>query len=307
MIFAVEYVNGFRQAAVDRGIPSEEVEKFIGLLRFVICTSVTPSGAPVGKLGGLPPLPVGMKWPSFRGYPLPFVASFDCAALPRLDGLELPEDGSLLIFLHHEDAADADSIDDEQEHARLMHVPAGVATEEPAEPEVEPDTFARPRDFVAAEQLLFATVYGQWPEWLDVEESDLPEFQRQAARELPHRRQLCALAAELWPEQWPYHPHIGGYPQIEWRFREHVNEIEEAHRNAKNTATPETLRADGWTSAPSEQLASGKEDEYRIVREWVSLVRFLPDEFHEARFMIHREDLAAGRLDKVLSCTEFLE
>jgi hypothetical protein len=30
--------------------------------------------------------------------PLPFIASFDCAALPRVEDLPLPADGSLLFF-----------------------------------------------------------------------------------------------------------------------------------------------------------------------------------------------------------------
>src|SRR4051812_14798314 len=97
-----------------------------------------PNGVPVGRSGGLPRLPVGMRWPSSESSPLPFIASFDCAALPRIDGLALPADGSLLFFLHHEDAYDAFSVAGEQEHARVVYVPAGTDTataEEPDHPE----------------------------------------------------------------------------------------------------------------------------------------------------------------------------
>ena len=281
MVPAVEYHGRFRQAAVERGIANDEVSRFTELLRFVIGTSSTPSGAPVGQIGGLPRLPVGMEWPSSGDTPLPFVASFDCAALPRVDGLTLPADGSLLIFLHHEEAVEADSLSEEQSYARVVHVPAGVATEEPAEPEQTGETFYAPREFVEPERTLFPTVYAQWPEWLEKEEIFLAEFQQQLARELPHRRELCALAAELWPEKWSYLPHIGGYPpSIEWRFREHVR---------------------------AGEPVSAAEEEHRLMQEWVSLVRFRADDVHAARFLIHREDLAAGRLDKALSCTEFLE
>lgn len=300
MMLAVEYYGRFRQMAVERGIPNDEVSRFAELLRFVIGTSTTPSGAPVGQIGGLPRLPVGMEWPSSGDTPLPFVASFDCAALPRVDGLDLPADGSLLIFLHHEEAVEVDSMSEEQSYARVVYLPAGVAAEEPAEPEQTGQMFYKPREFVESKHLLFPTVYAQWPEWLESEENNLPEFQRQLARELPHRRQLCALAAELWPKRWAYHPHIGGYPpSIEWRFREYVNAIEDVRTSSKITATPGGLAVG--------ESVSAEEEEHRLMQEWVSLVRFRADDVHAARFLIHREDLAAGRLDKALSCTEFLE
>ncbi|HUQ55244.1 DUF1963 domain-containing protein [Lentzea sp.] len=69
----------------------------------------------MGQGGGLPRLPVGVGWP---GTSLPFIASVDCAALPRAEGLPLPEDGSLLFFLHHEHDLLAPLNTDEQESAR---------------------------------------------------------------------------------------------------------------------------------------------------------------------------------------------
>jgi hypothetical protein len=86
-----------------------------------------------------------------------------------------------------------------------------------------------------------------------------------------------------------------------------VNAIEAVRTSSKITATPEGLRVGESVSASSEQPVSAEEEEHRLMQEWVSLVRFRADDVHAARFLIHREDLAAGRLDKALSCTEFLE
>ncbi|MFJ8966024.1 DUF1963 domain-containing protein [Lentzea sp. NPDC102401] len=94
----------FRSAALDRDIPGDEVDKFSDQLRFAIWASTGGvEEESIGQLGGLPRLPVGVEWPGGESYPLPFIGSVDCAALPRAEGLALPEDGSLLLFLHHEE------------------------------------------------------------------------------------------------------------------------------------------------------------------------------------------------------------
>jgi hypothetical protein len=92
----------FRRAALERGLPDDEVRAFAGFLRFGISAGRVDEGAPAGQRGGLPRLPVDMPWPASPSGPLPFVASLDCAAVPRVDDLALPADGSLLFFLHHD-------------------------------------------------------------------------------------------------------------------------------------------------------------------------------------------------------------
>lgn len=53
----------------------------------------------VGRLGGRGNVPSGVTWPTWLdGQPLSFVAQFDLAALPRLQGLPLPSSGSLFFF-----------------------------------------------------------------------------------------------------------------------------------------------------------------------------------------------------------------
>src|SRR4051812_21962786 len=160
-----------------------------------------PNGVPVGRSGGLPRLPVGMRWPSSESSPLPFVASFDCAALPRVDGLALPADGSLLFFLHHEWADDTCSIADEQKFARVVHVPAGTDTATVEEPDHDEEMFCNMTlDFVGREYDLFATVNAELPSWFkddDEDEGSRSDNQEHLALNLPHIKELCALAGEL--------------------------------------------------------------------------------------------------------------
>src|SRR4051812_42249150 len=164
----MDYHRQFHREALERGIPENEVSKFAEFLRFAIWTSERPNGVPVGRSGGVPRLPVGMGWPSSQHGPLPFVASFVCAALPRVDGLPLPAGGSLLLFLHHEWAHDTYSVADEQKFARVVYVPAGTDTATAEEPDHDEDMFCNMTlDFVGREYDLFATVNAELPSWFE--------------------------------------------------------------------------------------------------------------------------------------------
>ena len=72
----------FRSAAIDRGIPEDEAGRFAEHLRFAVWAWPCQDGEEVvGQAGGLPRLPVGMQWPGGE-FPLPFIGSVECAALP---------------------------------------------------------------------------------------------------------------------------------------------------------------------------------------------------------------------------------
>lgn len=58
---------------------------------------------------------------------------------------------------------------------------------------------------------------------------------------------------------------------------------------------------------PDETMFRVEEEAHRVMREWVPLAQFRADEVHVGRFLVRHDDLAARRLDKVLSVTEFLE
>ena len=270
----------FHRAAVELGVPADEIGKFAPFLRFAIWANDIPNGAPVGQRGGLPPLPQDAELPS-----LPFVASFDCAALPRVDDLALPADGSLFFFLDHEEAVEADSQEDAQRFAWVVYVPANADT----------GSADRGRE-------LFARVQPELPDWIEMDERDLSDYQQQQVRELPHRKELCALVGDLWPKALEGCVSLGGYSG-------HIGAL-----SGKNVyATPETEMA--WENikdrkagmTPDETMFCLEEELHRVLREWGPLAQFRADELHIGRFLIRRDDLAARRLDKVLSVTEYLE
>ena len=50
------------------------------------------------RLGGRPNLPHGFHWPAYKEQPLAFLAQLDLAALPAVDGIDLPRTGVLYFF-----------------------------------------------------------------------------------------------------------------------------------------------------------------------------------------------------------------
>ncbi|GAA4635481.1 DUF1963 domain-containing protein [Actinoallomurus vinaceus] len=307
---AMDYHRQFHRAAIERGIPEDEVSKFTEFLRFAIWTSGRPNGVPVGRSGGLPRLPVGMGWPSSEYGPLPFVASFDCVALPRVDGLALPADGSLLFFLHHEWADDTCSIADEQEFARVVHVPAGTNTATAEEPDHDEEMFCNMTlDFVGREYDLFATVNADLPSWFeddDEDEGSRSDNQEHLARNLPHIKELRALAGELWPESNGAAVYLGGYSMgtgelsTDYMYTTPETRMAEDILEAREKAGELLISPDGRDLRLEEEAL-------RVMREWVPLAQFVPDDVYLGRFMIRHDDLAAGRFDKALSFTAFTE
>ncbi|SNY68392.1 DUF1963 domain-containing protein [Paractinoplanes atraurantiacus] len=322
----------FHRAALESGIPDDEIRRFAGHLRLSIRLGgtgvaagspqsrggavgqfgvspqsrggavgqfgVSPQsgGGAVGQFGGAPRLPVGVDWPSADGSPLPFVFSVDCAALPRVDGFALPAGGSLLFFLDHEKdhlAAPAG----EHGYARVVHVPAGAET--------VPSSGAA---VVGEQYAVAATVLAELPDWLgtneaedEEEEDDLSPFQEQLARDLerdlPHRAELSALAGSLWPpSEGLASGYLGGYADDDV-----ITSIAEQTLAGREKAGEIVIPVANWYSHV-------EREKHRLMSEWVSLARFsLPDELYSGSFVIRHDDLAAGRLDRAFSVTRFSE
>lgn len=303
----------FHSAAVDQGIPEDEITTFAGLLRFAIWTSPGYDGVPVGQMGGLPRLPEGMPWPACGSMPLPFIASFDCAALPRVDDLPLPADGSLLFFLHHDRAYDEREEfekDDEMAYARVVYVPAGtpmVTAQEPDHPEEVFYNTTLP--FIGDEYQLAAVVKAELPSWLGDDDMGTPNESMSdgdhLGLRLPHKAQLRDLAGKLWPENRGAFQ-IGGYTRgIGALATDHMYETPEVEMAERNL--------DARKQAGELVIGRGERDGHleretlRVMREWVTLAQFVPEDVYRARFLIRRDDLAAGRFDQALSLTAFTE
>ncbi|MBY8875683.1 DUF1963 domain-containing protein [Micromonospora sp. PLK6-60] len=316
----------FHQVATARGFAADEIDAFARLLRFTIAArpgrdgadvgrSTNPPTGPaadvvVGRAGGRPRLPADLPWPSSPGgLLLPFVATFDCAALPRVAGLPLPVDGSLLVFLDHEVAAyEVDDHAKEQEYARIIHLPAGTPTVPAEVPENSPRT--DPDRFLGSEHELYAVVQASLPGWLDQDEDDEPglsDFQRQSARALPHRSGLCALVDELWPAVRSTEFQLGGYGWEVGEMAGHVYVtpeflIAEANLRARKKA------GDLVVSSSKEENFLVEEELQRVAGEWIPLIQFVTGrQLYRGRFLIRVDDLAAGRLDRAVSWTAFTE
>ena len=120
-------------------LPAEPAAAWAGLFRPGIRLVSAEAGPRVGRIGGAPMMPAELAWPEWPGCgPLDFLASVDCAALPRgFLSTPLPEAGTLLFFYFDGDRRVSDHIPalGDIEASRVVHVPAGVPVVERAAPD----------------------------------------------------------------------------------------------------------------------------------------------------------------------------
>ena len=293
----------FRSAAIDRGIPEDEVGRFAEHLRFALWAWPGEDGEEVvGQMGGLPRLPVGVGWPGGDESPLPFIGSVDCAALPRAEGLGLPADGSLLFFLHHEE--------DMEEHpstaySRVLYVPAGTETEVAAPPSDHDSRtfFCENIPFLVPERRITARVAAELPDWIkDRDVQHEADTVKHLFDELKHIDQLCEIVGELWPEtDDPYWSplRIGGYCR-------NIGGADDPH--TQMTFDSVQNRTAGENLPIEERWRLQREEKPQLVREWLPLAQFpTQSEEYFGCFLIRAEDLAAKRFDQMRSWTMFTE
>ncbi|QKW40199.1 DUF1963 domain-containing protein [Actinomadura sp. NAK00032] len=294
----MDHRGEFRRAALELGIPDDEISRFSQHLRLSIGLYAGGDGSPVGQFGGLPHLPVGMKWPSAGDSSLPLLFSVDCGALPRVDGCDLPADGTMLFFVNQEmDHGDASG-----RYARVVYVPDGTET---AVAEAPGSVCVREQLDVSSSLIAELPLWLQegdedeeWHEyWEDLDWEDMSPFQqrlfRYMERDLPHLDELRALAYDLWPSGAGIV--IGGYADDEV-----INSIAEQTLAGRE-------KAGEIPAIPIAKWSSHLEEEkHRLTSEWISLARELPEyEVYCTSFVIRHDDVAAARLDKALAVTSF--
>ncbi|MFE5600054.1 DUF1963 domain-containing protein [Streptomyces coelicoflavus] len=292
----MDHQGEFRRAALELGVPDDEISRFVRHLRLSIGLSVG-GGSTVGQYGGLPWLPVGMKWPSAGDIPLPLLLSVDCGALPRVDGFDLPADGTLLFFVHQE----RDHEDRSGNYARVVYVPDGTET---AVAEAPGSECVRERFDVGAALRAELPLWLQegededWHEfWEDLEWEDMSPFQQRLRlhmeRDLPHLDELRSLAHDLWPSGAGLV--IGGYADDE--VISSIAEQTLAGREKAGEIPPIPIAK--WYSHL-------EEEKHRMTSEWISLAgESRTYEEYCTRFVIRHDDLAAARVDKALAVTTF--
>jgi uncharacterized protein YwqG len=91
--------------------------------RSIRLTAGAESEEACNRLGGVPNLPADLDWPRRQSHPLAFLVQLDLGALPAIEGLDLPQKGSLFFF--HEGGEDAPWGFDPQElgYARVLYSP----------------------------------------------------------------------------------------------------------------------------------------------------------------------------------------
>ncbi|MBW8484233.1 DUF1963 domain-containing protein [Actinomadura parmotrematis] len=292
----MDHRGEFRRAALELGVPDDEIGRFSEHLRLSIGLFGGGDGSPVGQFGGVPRLPVGMKWPSAGTGPLPLLLSVDCGALPRVDGFDLPTGGTLLFFVDQE----MDHEDDSGRYAQVVYVPEGAET---AVAEV-------PGSVPVRERLdLYAEIGAELPRWLqegdedwheyweDLDWEDMSPFQQRLARymedDLPHLEELRTLAHDLWPSGAGIV--IGGYAD------------DEVIKSIAEQTLAGREKAGEIPAIPIAKWDSHLEQErHRLASEWISLVRERPGyEEYCTGFVIRHDDLAAVRVGKALAVTDF--
>ncbi|GHF19024.1 hypothetical protein GCM10014715_87310 [Streptomyces spiralis] len=130
-------LNRFREEALASGIPSADVERWVGTARPCVNLDCTGDGPVVGRLGGPVMLPADAPDPW-----CPLAASIDLAALPAdATDLPLPPDGQLLLFAYPR--VDWTTTSPTPNMGEVRYVPAGTPVEER-----QMDLILEPDDFV---------------------------------------------------------------------------------------------------------------------------------------------------------------
>ncbi|MGC4819796.1 hypothetical protein [Micromonospora sp. DT63] len=124
---------------------------------------------------------------------------------------------------------------------------------------------------------------------------------QQLVRELTFTDELIELVQDLWPtENGLASLRIGGYTKRIGGKYSPEEQMARASLRARLATGPDLARP--------ERIRWRREEESRLIREWVPLAQFPTESFcHFGRFLIRFDDLAAGRFDQMRSFPAFTE
>lgn len=261
------WLDRFREQALDRGVPAEDVDRWLGLARPKLRTARDGSGTVVGRLGTplmLPPdAPTpGTVWdeddPDNRN-DHQLIATLDLAAIPpEATDIPLPPDGHVLLFANVE-------LDEFVIPGGAVYVPAGTPVEERASsPSYEPYEYDSPE---ALDEELRRT-------------GDLRLIPGVGLPSCPVEEETLALHphAETLQEVWSEQSDEGG----EWQIGGYAADFDGYGDPARASADPEE---GGPGSDPGD---------------WVLLAQWVGVPMGILYWTITREDLRARRFDRVV-------
>jgi hypothetical protein len=309
----MSYTDDFRAFARRHGVSDDAITRILWTVRPSVHLElyrpdeVRPEHRVVGRLGGLPDMPLDAPW-----YPWDlFIAEIDLAAIPAQplrDGL--PREGRLLLF------ASTDYWAEDGDPARVIHVSPGTETavrEGPVDPDQEPDGDDdlapepdKPFEPVAPQVLVLAEATGWdvlgWT-WWDPQDPEGPGDRDDAEREWI--AQLRA-AIEEYGSRVGHVPvvrrgtgHLGGVELNPWWRGEHGRAFLKRREEAVAVLRDAPERFDEVYGQALRE-AAGEEG-----GPWTNLLQFGDDEVMHAGdgefgWAIPRDDLLAGRFDRVI-------
>jgi hypothetical protein len=258
------WLDRFREQALDRGVPTADVDRWLGLARPVLRTAPGGGGPVVGRLGTPLLLPPDVPTPATvygpdRSDEYQLVVTLDLAAIaPGATDLPLPPDGHLLLFANVE-------LEDEVLPGGAVYVPAGTPVEErEVSPDYEPYEYDSPE---ALDEALRRT-----PDLRLVPGVSLPScpLDAEAEAEHPHAETL----REVWSEQ----SDEGG----EWQLGGHAYDF------------------DGYGDPASGSAYQGFGEQWSRPEDWVVLAQWVGVPMGILYWTITRQDLGARRFDRVV-------
>jgi hypothetical protein len=258
------WLDRFREQARERGVPADDVDRWLGLAQPALRTAPDGGGPVVGRLGSpllLPrdvPTPATVFEPDYRNeYQL--IATLDLAAIPPdATDLPLPLDGHVLLFANVE-------LEDEVLAGGAVYVPAGTPVEE-------------------REVTLDYEAYGyDSPEDLDESLRHSPDLRLVPGVSLPS----CPLDAETRAA----HPHAEALQAVwseqsdeggEWQLGGHAYDFDGMGDPARESADQE----------PGENCS--RPEDWVVLAQWVGVPMGI------LYWTINRRDLEVRRFDRVV-------
>ncbi|WP_419707444.1 DUF1963 domain-containing protein [Promicromonospora sp. NFX87] len=258
------WLDRFREQARERGVPADDVDRWLGLARPALRTAPDGGGPVVGRLGSpllLPPdvpTPATVFEPDYRAEQQ-LIVTLDLAAIPPgATDLPLPPDGQVLLFANVE-------LEDELLAGGAVYVPAGTPVEE-REASVDYEAYG----------------YGS-PEDLDESLRHSPDLRLVPGVSLPS----CPLDAETRAA----HPHAETLQAVwseqsdeggEWQLGGHAYDFDGMGDPARESAGQEH---GGHDSRPED---------------WVVLAQWVGVPMGILYWTITRQDLEERRFDRVV-------